>query len=70
VDAIDCMVGLLAEEPLPGYIFGEAIYSIFVLQVCLFVCVGGGGCCQSILQVCMRVRWWGGRGHYLSVLQK
>ena len=33
VDAMDVMVGLLAEKPLPGFIFGEAIYTIFALQV-------------------------------------
>lgn len=33
VNKIDVMVGLLSETPLPGFIFGEAIYTIFVLQV-------------------------------------
>lgn len=33
VNNIDVMVGLLSEHPLPGFIFGEAIYTIFVLQV-------------------------------------
>lgn len=33
VNKIDAMVGMLAETPLPGWIFGEAIYSIFILQV-------------------------------------
>jgi len=32
IDAMDVMVGLLAEKPLPGFIFGEAIYTIFALQ--------------------------------------
>lgn len=32
VNKIDAMVGMLAETPLPGWIFGEAIYSIFILQ--------------------------------------
>jgi hypothetical protein len=33
VDKIDSMVGMLAQAPIPGFIFGEAIYTIFVLQV-------------------------------------
>ncbi|WIA21634.1 hypothetical protein OEZ85_000815 [Tetradesmus obliquus] len=32
IDKIDVAVGLLAETPLPGWIFGEAVYTIFVLQ--------------------------------------
>jgi len=32
VNAVDVMVGLLAEKPIPGLIFGEAIYSIFILM--------------------------------------
>jgi hypothetical protein len=33
LDKIDVMVGLLSEPPLPGFVFGESIYSIFLLQV-------------------------------------
>jgi len=32
VNAVDVMVGLLAEKPIPGFIFGEATYTIFALQ--------------------------------------
>jgi hypothetical protein len=32
-DKIDVMVGLLSEPPLPGFIFGESIYTVFLLQV-------------------------------------
>jgi hypothetical protein len=35
LDKVDVMVGLLAEPQLPGFIFGEGIYSIFTLQVWL-----------------------------------
>jgi hypothetical protein len=33
LNKVDVMVGLLAEPQLPGFIFGEGIYSIFTLQV-------------------------------------
>jgi len=32
IDALDVMVGILAEKPLPGFIFGESTHTIFVLQ--------------------------------------
>jgi len=32
INAVDVAVGLLSEEPLPGWIFGDATYTIFVLQ--------------------------------------
>jgi hypothetical protein len=33
LNKVDVMIGLLAEPQLPGFIFGEGIYSIFTLQV-------------------------------------
>lgn len=50
INKIDATVGLLSETPLPGWIFGEAIYTIFVLQVRLLVtAVEKGQCDQSLL---------------------
>lgn len=33
VDKVDVMLGLLSEQHLPGFIFGESIWSVFLLQV-------------------------------------